>query len=383
MLYRLLTGRLPFRPTDQSPLGVAHASGETEPRRPSAVITAASDSDAADGATGEGASRTREGSPERLRRRLSGDLDNIALMALRREPERRYQSVEQLSDDIRRHLETLPVVARKDTLAYRGAKFVRRNAVATAASMLVFLSLLGGIVATTWQAHRARTQEALANAERARAERRFNDVRHLANSVLFDYHDAIKDLPGATAVRERLVRDGLAYLDGLAGEAGADPSLQRELAAAYERVGDVRGQAYSANLGDQAGAMESYLKALQIREALVADSPRDVQSRRDLARSYVRIGNRLVGTSEAARGTQYLRQALAVLSGSRRGAVGGRTDPRRPRSRVQRSRVGAGAVGRCVRGAGKSTQGARTARRRWLPPNPIMRHTGAISRSLM
>ena len=148
--------------------------------------------------------------------------------------------------------------------------------------------------------------------EKARAERRFNDVRQLANSVLFDYHDAIKHLPGATPVRERLVRDALAYLDGLAQEASGDPALQRELAAAYERVGDVRGEAYSANLGDVAGATESYLKALEIREALVADSPRDVQSRRDLARSYVRIGNGLVGTSEAARGTQYLRQGLAV-----------------------------------------------------------------------
>ena len=179
--------------------------------------------------------------------------------------------------------------------------------------MLVFLSLLGGIVATTWQAHRARTQEALAKAEKARAERRFNDVRQLAHSVLFDYHDAIKDLPGATAVRERLVRDGLAYLDSLAGEAGGDPELQRELAAAYERVGDVRGQAFNANLGDQAGAMESYRKALQIREALVAASPQDVQARRDLARSYMEDRRPIASNAgEAARGTQYLRQALAV-----------------------------------------------------------------------
>jgi predicted Zn-dependent protease len=163
-------------------------------------------------------------------------------MALRQEPERRYQSVEQFSDDIRRHLATLPVLARRDTFAYRSAKFMRRNVAATVAAALVVLTLLGGIVATTWQAQRAREQESIAKVEKARAERRFNEVRQLAHSVLFDYHDAIRDLPGATAVRERLLKDGLAYLDSLAGEAERRPRLQRELADAYERLGDVRGR---------------------------------------------------------------------------------------------------------------------------------------------
>jgi tetratricopeptide (TPR) repeat protein len=228
-------------------------------------------------------------------------------MALRKEPERRYQSVEQFSEDIRRHLEALPVVARKDTLAYRSAKFVRRNAVTTAAAAFVFLTLLGGIIATTSQAHRAK-------AEKARAERRFNDVRQLARSVLFDYHDAIKDLPGATRVRERLVKDALTYLDSLASEAAGDPALQRELAAAYQRVGDVRGQAFSASLGDRAGAMESYLKSLRIHEALVAATPRDAQNRRDLADIHRKIGNALLETSEAARGLEYLRTSLEIYS---------------------------------------------------------------------
>src|SRR3984893_17579890 len=122
------------------------------------------------------------------------------------------------------------MVARKDTAGYRAGKFVRRNKIALATAALVFLSLLGGIIATTLQAYRTRQQKAL-------AERRFNDVRQLAHSVLFDYHDAIKNLPGATKVRERLVRDALTYLDSLSREAHGDPALQRELAAAYERVG--------------------------------------------------------------------------------------------------------------------------------------------------
>ena len=187
----------------------------------------------------------------------------------------------------RRHLEARPVLARKDTMGYRAAKFARRNKGSLVAAALVLLMLIGGIVATSWQAH-------IATREKARAERRFNDVRKLANSVLFDYHDAIKALPGATKVRERLVKDALNYLDSLAGEAHGDPALQRELAAAYERVGDVRGGESSGSLGDIAGAMESYTKALRIREALFAMNPNDAQARRDLASSHQKLGYRLL-----------------------------------------------------------------------------------------
>ncbi len=298
VLYELLTGRSAYRFESRSPEDVSRAIRETKLQRPSTVIST------------EKTPKSAIGNPKLLR----GDLDNIVLMALRKEPERRYQSVEQFSDDIRRHLEARPVLAGRDTVTYRATKFVRRNRVATAAALLILISLVAGLIGTTWQAHRARVQEAAAKAEKARAERRFNDVRRLAHSVLFDYHDAIKDLPGATRVRERLVKDALNYLDSLAQEASGDPALQRELAAAYERVGDVRGQAYAASLGDRAGAMDSYGKALRIREALVAAAPRDVQNRRDLAAIYGKIGNELLETSEAARGLDHLRNSLALYS---------------------------------------------------------------------
>ena len=113
-------------------------------------------------------------------------------------------------------------------------------------------------------------------------------------------------------MRERLVKDALANLDKLAAEAQGDSVLQRELAAAYERLGDVRGQAYGASLGDRAGATESYRKALQIREALVQSSPRDLQSRSELAGIYSKLGVELEDTSEAARGLEYLQKSLAV-----------------------------------------------------------------------
>jgi hypothetical protein len=178
-------------------------------------------------------SETRDGQPERLRRRLAGDLDNIVLISLRKEPQQRYGSVEQLSEDIHRHLEGLPVMARPQTLGYRTAKFISRHKMGVLAAGVVGLTLVGGILATMHQA-------SVAEAERARAERRFNDVRKLANSFMFEFHDAIEKLPGSTSARELVVKRALEYLDSLAQEAGDDSALQRELATAYAKVGYVQ-----------------------------------------------------------------------------------------------------------------------------------------------
>jgi len=298
VLYELLTGQLPYRFTTRSPFEMARIIGETEPSKPSTTVL-------------KGRNLKFDIRHSKL---LKGDLDNIVLMALRKEPERRYQSTEQFSEDIRRHLELRPVLARKDTVRYRTSKFIRRNKAVVATAALVLLSLVGGMIATSWEARHARVEEAIAKTEKERAERRFADVRQLAHSLLFDYHDAIKDLPGATRVRERLVKDALANLDKLAAEAHGDSVLQRELAVAYERVGDVRGQANSASLGDRAGAVESYQKALRIREAFGGDTSKDVQSSRELAGTYRKLGNELLDTSEAATGLKYLEKSLALFS---------------------------------------------------------------------
>ena len=178
-----------------------------------------------------------------LRKRLAGDLDNIVLKALSKEPSRRYASVDQFSEDVRRHLEGLPVIARPHTVRYRAAKFVRRNRGAVAAAALIALALVAGTIGTAWQARIARQ-------ERARAEQRFDQVRQLANVSLFDMHDSIRDLPGSTPARQLLVSKGLEYLDRLSRDAGDRPDLKREMAGAYVKVGDVQGRPFNPNLGD-------------------------------------------------------------------------------------------------------------------------------------
>ena len=245
------------------------------------------------------------GGTEKLRRRLRGDLDTILLTALRKEPARRYQSVEQFASDVRRHLDGLPVRARPDTFGYRAGKFVRRNRVPVAAGALLALALLGGTAATAYQAQQAR-------AAQARAEQRFADVRKLANALLFDYHDAIKDLRGARPVRERMVRDALGYLDGLARESREDPSLQRELAGAYQRIGDLQGGEPS-NLGDTEGAARSYAKSLEIVETLLRSDTGSTGLRRQTAWSALSLGRVVWGRGDVADGLKYARRARALL----------------------------------------------------------------------
>src|SRR6185436_345679 len=117
--------------------------------------------------TMQSAGKARAGERAKLRRSLRGDLDNIVLMAMRKDPARRYQSVEQFSEDISRHLERLPVRARKDTFDYRASRFLLRNKFLVSAATAFMLVLVAGIVATRW--------------EQRRAVRRFNDVRAVAN----------------------------------------------------------------------------------------------------------------------------------------------------------------------------------------------------------
>jgi non-specific serine/threonine protein kinase/serine/threonine-protein kinase len=302
LLYELLTGHRPYKLKGRGVEEITRAVREQEPERPSKAV---SDFGSRNSGCGLEDSSLNPQPEFRDPKSLRGDLDNIVLKALSKEPRRRYASVEQFSEDVRRHLEGLPVIARKDTLKYRASKFVSRNKVAAAAAAVVFVTLVGGIVATAWEAHAARV-------ERARAEQRFNEVRKLAHSVLFDYHDAIADLRGATPVRRRLADDALEYLNSLSREAGGDASLRRELADAYLKVGDVQGRPYRSNLGETEGALESYRKALAILEPLSASDPSNVELRRELAAAYDRIGTVQLRRLDLAESLEKNAKALAI-----------------------------------------------------------------------
>ncbi len=171
LLYKLLTGHSPCRLAGRSSDEIERAICEEDPEKPSTVIDRTEQSGAERAITPQSVSETREGTPDKLRRRLRGDLDNIVLMALRKEPQRRYASVLQFSDDIRRHLEGLPVMAHRDTPAYRAAKFVQRHKTGVAAVALIFLALAAGIVGTLRQARIAAAERDKTRIEKAKADR--------------------------------------------------------------------------------------------------------------------------------------------------------------------------------------------------------------------
>jgi serine/threonine protein kinase/tetratricopeptide (TPR) repeat protein len=168
LLYLLLTGRSPYRLLSYSQLQLERAICMDDPTRPSQMVVAKlkgeSDSDRSR------ISDRRGLSPQRLRARLSGDLDAIVAMAMRKEPDRRYASVEALSDDLRRHLSGQPVRARQGDWRYNTAKFLRRNLlpVAAAASLFVGLMIIAGV--TLWQNHRISIARDATAQERDRAQ---------------------------------------------------------------------------------------------------------------------------------------------------------------------------------------------------------------------
>lgn len=311
ILYELLTGHRPYRVSSHQPHVAARVVCEQEPERPSAVVMKTVTTESRPGSdpivlTPEGVSRPREGRPERLRRRLAGDLDTIILMALRKDPRRRYGSVQQLSDDVQRHLEGRPVSAHNDTLTYRARKFLARNRTMVGTAVIALLAVAAGVVAALWQAQ-------VAERERDRAQTRFAEVRQLATTFMFEFHEAIKDLDGSIRARQLLVQKATEHLDRLAAEADRDSLLQRELAMAYQQLGEIQGGAIAQpHLGDSAGALASHRKALAMREALAAAHPSDARLRSELAASYARVGAVLLNTGNVAGAVANQRRALTI-----------------------------------------------------------------------
>ena len=227
LLYDLLTGRPPYGGIDTPPSALARAIVETVPARPSSAVTGGS-SRRLQAAHARGDRLT----PERLARELAGDLDNIVLTALRKEPERRYASAAALADDIERFLADLPVHARPATLAYRGAMFVRRHRVAVPASALALLLAIGGAVLFTWRVtqerDRALAAEAVTRAAEARSRRSADFTAALLRSTRAEAGGAAR-----VSVRELLDRAAARVDSELAGEPEVAARMRHALGSAY------------------------------------------------------------------------------------------------------------------------------------------------------
>jgi len=223
VLCELLSGQPPYRFATRTPAEVRRTVAEDAPRPPS---TLAESSDAC-----VEAARARRSTPRQLARRLRGDLDTIVLSALKKEPERRYPSVEALATDIRRHLQQLPVSARRDTWRYRTGKFMRRHALVTALGSLSILLLAGGVAAFAWQARVAEKQRDGAVIARAEAEAITIFLQHMLES-------ADPSVAGASVTVRAMLDDAARRLDGeLAGQPLVRASLQFTIGRTYLALG--------------------------------------------------------------------------------------------------------------------------------------------------
>ena len=291
VLYELLTGTQPHRIESRTPAAIESAVCGEPPSSASAVA-------GADGV---------------LRRELRGDLDNILAKALEKQPARRYLNVDEFGADIQRHLNCEPVSARPASLMYRASRFARRNKLLVTSMAAVVLALAAGMSIALWEARRARMAQEV-------AEQRFQLARKLAGSVLYEFHDGISNLQGSLEVRQMVLARSLEYLDKLAGGAGSNPSLQRDLADGYERIAELEGQTGLSNLGRDRNAANSLRKALELRKLVLASNPNSLEFRRELARTHrVFVDLSAIGASESLEHAAAATSLVEALSRERPG----------------------------------------------------------------
>jgi len=263
LLYELLTGKLPFS-LEGSEVGIAEFQRriqEDDPREPSKRVATLRE----DGPRIAGQRRTDVPS---LVRTLRAELDWITVKALAKDRDRRYASVADLADDLRRYLAGDPVLAGPPSKGYRLRRYARKYRVAIAAALIVLLSLVGGLAATVWQARIARANERVANDQRARARERARVVRAITESIVTRLDPMIRNLPGAFEARCYMLDRALEFLKAMEEDDDTDFDSRVVLADAYAAVAGTLGTS-SANLGDLDGAKRLLSKALAIWNELL------------------------------------------------------------------------------------------------------------------
>lgn len=229
VLYELLTGQKPHQFEDTTPGAVMATIAQRDVTRPSKLAPG-----------------------------LDADVEAVLMKALRKEPSERYRTVEQMADDLEAYLDSRPIRARQDDLAYRSRKFLRRYWLPVTAAAVTVSGLLIGLV--------------VVNRERAVAQRRFEEVRQISNK-LFEIDVQVRRLPGSTQARQFIVDTSLEYLSRLAAEAKNDPALAFDLGTAYMRVARVQGVPINTHLGQSEKAEQNLRTAERLIASVLAAQP--------------------------------------------------------------------------------------------------------------
>jgi eukaryotic-like serine/threonine-protein kinase len=196
---------------------------------------------------------------------LPGDLGLIVRKAMAPLAAERYSSVDQLLADIRRHRNGQPVLAHPPSSAYRVGKFIRRHRLPLMAAIISLGAIIGGSIATAWQARRA--------------EARYEQIRELGKYLVFDIHGALLNVPASTVLQKEVVQKATGFLDALSSDPSAGTALRLEIASGYQKLGDVLGNPYRASLGERDKAIETYNKALSILAPVLKAEPSHFDAR--------------------------------------------------------------------------------------------------------
>ena len=253
LLFELLTGSQPYTLRDLTPAAAERVVCHQEDRKPSSV----------------------RGLPERTRRELSGDLDRIVLMAMDKDPSRRYLSAQHFEEDLLRYVQSKPVLARRATLTYRLSKFVTRHKMASLMACAIVAVLGGSVLFYSWQSRLA--------------DRRLSQVETFADSAIDDLTKKVQQSPEPTEMQAALFQSALKYLEQLRQSSGNDPRLLVKLSKAYERVGDLEGSPSVANLGKVGTAVASYQEALRAATEAHARLPGE-ETTRAMIEAHQRLG---------------------------------------------------------------------------------------------
>ncbi len=309
VLYRLLTGRAPYRIPTTEPRAAEKIICEETPRRPSTAITqpvaaAGEPSPTVPVADPDVLARNRSSTLDRLQRALRGDLDTIVLKALGKDPQERYQTAGAFADDIERHLDGRPIRAREPSLVYRTTKFVRRRRVPLAVGTV----LVAGLATAVWQAGVAADQRRVAESNNAQLAEL---VSNITGSINLGQREEI----GATATRETQITAAAASLEAVVAQAGDDasPDLLYQLAGAYREVGMVQGYVFNANLGKIEEGTASLEKALELVGRVVEMRPDGVDGRNSLGQIQTLVADQYLFTGRADEASALYSASLATL----------------------------------------------------------------------
>ncbi len=295
LLYEVLTGDPPFTHKELLKLGeeeMRRVIREDEPTKPSKKLSSSGELPAI--------AANRHLEPNKLTRLVQGDLDWIVMKCLEKERDRRYETANQLGQELQRFLADEPVQAGPPSARYRVKKFLRRNKGPVIAAAFVFLALVAGVIGTGLglvQAQQARKAEAkqgeftavaLAKSEENRklAERRFDEKRGALDEMLQSFSDdRLKLMPGSQQIRQVFFEKGLEQYAQILHERQDDPAVQARIADSYRELGVLR-----AEVGVPAEALAALQKAVALRRQMTVAAPNDAAAATALGHALFQLG---------------------------------------------------------------------------------------------